>query len=78
MAEKRVYRRIKDEAANLVGLWDGNDNVNIPLSDGNRHYEQYKGLLALDLAVLLDMGEALPEGVSNSSISFVRTPISEG
>lgn len=67
MANKRVYRNIKFDGNN-VGIRDPHTERCIPLDAENADYIEYLRLISQDKALALDVGEALPGGVTDTPL----------
>lgn len=61
----RIYRKVYEaDGTTLASLRDELTTEFIPLDPDNRHYAKYLALTALNRALALDEGEALPNGVT--------------
>ena len=70
----KIYRAIRD-GDTLVGLQDEISKSCIPISTDNSDYTNYLKLLELNLALLLEAGEALPDGVTSTQEAPPHAPI---
>lgn len=68
MADKKVYRRVKDGAGNVVSLFDSWSSKFIPVDADNADYQKHLLLISQSKALLLDAGESLPAGVTDADV----------
>lgn len=74
MADKHIFRNVKDASNNIVALYDSHHKKTIPVNAANSDYIAFQHLVSQGKALALDDGETLPEGV-NDVASLVSYPV---